>query len=458
MSDARTCVRVFPRETTAKRTVGRILPYALLAAALSIIPPARASQAVAESLTSDSVTSQSALQAESRAISGVTSGWTSGEVRWYYDAAGEPASLRGQVEGLIYSAAAEWSAHCDVRFVYAGATAALPRTLDGKNVVGWNANQPYSGITFPQTSGGQMVEAGIEMNPNITNDPEFAAEVLVHELGHVLGLDHSDVQDAVMSGPPYTSYSYETRLSEDDISGCQALYDNKGCTSAQPAPLVTTVACSPPLIGERTLRRTSVCSHHAWTLNPPTVLSNDCQAAVAPPVAVPVPVPVRPATNATVKEYHRAANDDYFMTASPVEQALLDANVISGWKATGHSFAAWTSPVTGANAVCRFYGDWRVDAASGARLGPDTHFYTADAGECDSVPVRWPVWVLETRTAFYVLPATNGVCALGMLPVWRYFHPTGEPTHRYITDAAIVTQLAQSGWTSEGAVFCTTAS
>lgn len=453
MSDARTCVRVSRRETTAMRTFHQVLPYAILAAALSIVPPARASQAVAESITSGYDASRSTLMPEFKAISGVTSGWASGEVPWYYNAAEEPESLRGRVEGLINSAAAEWSAHCAVHFTYAGATAAQPSTLDGVTVIGWNAGEPYSGITFPRTSGGQMVEAGIEMNPNITNDPEFAAEVLVHELGHVLGLDHSDVQGAVMSGPPYTSYSYATHLSEDDVSGCQALYDNRGCTSAQPMPLVTIAACSPPLTGERTLRQTSVCSNHAWVLNRPTVLSNDCQAATAPP-----PAPVRPATNATVKEYYRAANDDYFMTASPVEQALLDANAIAGWEATGHSFAAWKSPVTGANAVCRFYGDWRVDAASGERLGPDTHFYTADAVECDSVPVRWPVWVLETRTAFYVLPATNGTCAAGMQPVGRHFHPSGLPTHRYVTEASIALQLAQRGWTSEGAVFCTTAS
>ena len=436
--------------TSHDHSIRRFLLCAVLVAASSVSWPAYASLPVVESSTSGPMASSSAVQPEFKVIPGVTSGWTSGVVRWYYNAAGEPAALRGQVEGLVYSAAAEWSAHCDVHFTYAGATAAQPRTLDGVTVIGWNADQPYSGITFPQTSGGQMVEAGIEMNPNITRDPDFAADVLVHELGHVLGFDHSDVQGAVMSGPPYTSYSYATHLSDDDVSACQALYDNKGCTSAQPMPLVTIAACSPPLLGERTLRQTSVCSNHAWILNPPTVLKNDCQVAAAPPAST------RPPTDATVKEYYRAATDDYFMTAAPAEQAILDARLIAGWEATGHSFAAWTAPVSGANAVCRFFGDSRVDAVSGMRIGPDTHFYTADASECDYVPVHWPVWVLETHTAFYVLPATNGACAAGMVPVWRLFHPSVLPTHRYVTQAAIAMQFAQNGWTSEGAVFCTT--
>jgi len=452
MSVARIDGQVARRETARMQTQSRALLCALLAAALSVNPPARASQPVVENMTPASLTSLGAVQSEFKAITGVTSGWSSGVVYWYYNAAGEPASLHGQFEGLISSAAAEWSAHCGVRFAYAGATTALPRAVDGVTVIGWNAGQPYSGITFPQVSGGQIVEAGIEMNPNITRDPDFATEVLVHELGHVVGLDHSNLQGAVMSGPPYSSYSYATHLTDDDVTGCQALYDNRGCASAQPAPVITIAACSPPLIGEHTLRQTSVCSNHAWILNPPTVLSNDCQVAVAPPPSL------RPPTNATVREYYRAATNDYFITAAPAEQALLDAGAVAGWEPTGNSFAAWTAPVPGANAVCRFFGDWRVDDTSGTRIGPDTHFYTADANECANVPVRWPVWVLETRTAFYVLPTINGACASGTLPVWRLFHPSILPTHRYVTDAAIAMQFAQQGWTSEGAAFCTTAS
>jgi len=44
------------------------------------------------------------------------------------------------------------------------------------------------------------------------------------------------------------------------------------------------------------------------------------------------------------------------------------------------------------------------------------------------------------------------------VPVWRLFHPSVLPTHRYVTDAAIAMQFAQHGWTSEGTAFCTTAS
>ena len=47
-----------------------------------------------------------------------------------------------------------------------------------------------------------------------------------HELGHSLGLAHSDVRGSVMS-PFYTPYRNGLRLHKDDIEGIQALYGGK---------------------------------------------------------------------------------------------------------------------------------------------------------------------------------------------------------------------------------------
>ena len=47
-----------------------------------------------------------------------------------------------------------------------------------------------------------------------------------HELGHSLGLAHSDVRGSVMS-PFYTPYKNGLRLHRDDIEGIQALYGGK---------------------------------------------------------------------------------------------------------------------------------------------------------------------------------------------------------------------------------------
>ena len=47
--------------------------------------------------------------------------------------------------------------------------------------------------------------------------------VLVHEIGHVLGLGHSFVNGAIMN-PVYQRYTGTLALHEDDINGMRMLY------------------------------------------------------------------------------------------------------------------------------------------------------------------------------------------------------------------------------------------
>ena len=49
--------------------------------------------------------------------------------------------------------------------------------------------------------------------------------VATHEFGHALGIEHSDVRNAIMY-PYYTGYVADMKLQEDDIAAIQSLYGN----------------------------------------------------------------------------------------------------------------------------------------------------------------------------------------------------------------------------------------
>ena len=166
-----------------------------------------------------------------------------------------------------------------------------------------------------------------------------------------------------------------------------------------------------------------------------------------------------------VVEYYHAGLDHYFITGDPAEVAALDGGAAGGaWRRTGSSFNAWE--VAGAPAgtvpVCRFFGTDRY-RPDGTRIGPNSHFYTADPAECNLVRTAWqsvasdgvsyPAWTFE-RYEFAVLLPVNGSCPSGTLPLYRTYNngARGDPNHRYSTNAGALQAMA--GWSFEGLVMC----
>jgi len=146
-----------------------------------------------------------------------------------------------------------------------------------------------------------------------------------------------------------------------------------------------------------------------------------------------------------VLEYFNPTNGNYFITISQAEIDALEAGKFVGWQRSPGAMIAWESQSDappGAVPVCRFFSPKFT-----------SHFYTADASECDAVEKNLgDVWILETRNAFYIgVPdKATGDCGSGLQPIHRMFNNRASPNHRYIADAALRNIMTGAGWIAEG--------
>ncbi len=124
-------------------------------------------------------------------------------------------------------------------------------------------------------------------------------------------------------------------------------------------------------------------------------------------------------------EYYNTTNDHFFLTADPAEANSLDAPAtrLSGWFRTGEQVGVWPAGTAGRAPVCRFFGDLPIG-------GPNSHFYTADPGECGAVGARNSGWTKESPDAFRVASPIGTSCPTGTQPLYRTYNYHNTPTYR----------------------------
>lgn len=151
--------------------------------------------------------------------------WNGALMKWHYNPSGQPAAVSTEAMlALIQADMAKWSASCAIRFEYQGITSAAPTFNDGVNVVGWSSADGYDGYTQYWYRGGYFSDVDVRLDPTRLTTATQIEGIVDHELGHAIGLDHSDQTASIMWANPYHSYDYQRTLRADDIAGCQALY------------------------------------------------------------------------------------------------------------------------------------------------------------------------------------------------------------------------------------------
>jgi hypothetical protein len=148
-------------------------------------------------------------------------------------------------------------------------------------------------------------------------------------------------------------------------------------------------------------------------------------------------------------EYYHAAFDHYFITAIPAEIAALDNGTFQGWQRTGLSFNVYATagaPVSTA-AVYRFFSTSFAPKSS--------HFYTANFSEYQTLLLNTN-WQVEGAVFNVPVPAADGTCAAGTIPVYRLYNngQGAAPNHRFTTDLSVrnsmLSRPVDKAWIAEG--------
>lgn len=145
-----------------------------------------------------------------------------------------------------------------IAFSHEGTGTAYTWGKDGHNTTGFTdlGAGGAVGLASIWSSGSDIVEVDIRLNTyqnwatNGAANADDVQGVLTHEIGHLLGMAHSDVPEATMW--PYTWYGDTSRrtLEQDDILGVSALY-----WIPEPATIILVGAAVPFLLRRKSKSR-----------------------------------------------------------------------------------------------------------------------------------------------------------------------------------------------------------
>jgi hypothetical protein len=177
------------------------------------------------------------------ASSGLSPKWATMPVSYWISQKGSPQISNGSDLAAVQSSFRTWEniQTASIAFSYRGTTPIGTVGRDGLNVVTFTDNSAPLGssiiaatFSFFRTENGQLLfdESDIAFNPALDfstsaeSDKFDIQSVLTHEVGHLLGLDHSAMVSSVMVPFGVPSQLDQRVLSYDDVAGMMEIYPN----------------------------------------------------------------------------------------------------------------------------------------------------------------------------------------------------------------------------------------
>lgn len=172
--------------------------------------------------------------------------WAEEKVSFVLNEAGDTSLAFDRVRDAVQQSFAAWSGQqgSALMLQYGGETAdaevGYRRGGENTNLVVWEEQDwPYDSSVMAMTlttfsvRSGALVDADIVVNgvnfkwaTDGRADHHDVANALTHEVGHFIGLDHSDAEGATMFASAPLGELAKRDLHEDDLAGLRALYGN----------------------------------------------------------------------------------------------------------------------------------------------------------------------------------------------------------------------------------------
>jgi hypothetical protein len=160
-------------------------------------------------------------------------------LNWYYnsiDYKGFSDFDKEKIITIIKKAMSSWSQYADIKFVYKGESPKyITNTNDETITIGFLNKNDFNDVCKKESFGcasslwnsSKIIYDGfIALNPeHYHRISKLGLQGLItHEVGHLLGIGHSDNKNSIMYAKPYHLASYQAKLRKDDIKAISSLY------------------------------------------------------------------------------------------------------------------------------------------------------------------------------------------------------------------------------------------